>query len=245
MTMTSTDQPTTTKTTQIARSGTRRWVLTALTAAACAAAGVVFTRQSADATTTAAAYVQEAGTIGVVDVEAAITGSTKGQQFQQQGQAIQNEFATQLQQLGEQLRSEQAAFNELREGSEQQIEKRRLLRELQGQRQVLQQVAEAELQDFRRTQYLAIYNEMAAAVQKVAQDRGLAVVIRKNISPLPDDLSQLNAQQLGSVLGGQTTLYVSPGADITSEVIQAMNAASGGDEAPATGEAQQSEAGGN
>lgn len=219
--MTSTDQTTT-------RGGTRRWVLTMLTAAACAAAGVIFTRQSADAAA-AAAYVQDAGSIGVVDVETAITSSAKGQRFQQRGQALQNDFAARIQQLGERIRSEQAAFNELREGSEQQIEKRRLLLELNGQRQVLQQVAEAELQQYRRTQYLEIYNDMTAAVQKVAQDRGLAVVIRKNISPLPDDLSELNAQQLGGALGGQTAVYVSPGADITSEVVQAMNATTNDD----------------
>jgi Skp family chaperone for outer membrane proteins len=163
------------------------------------------------------------GGVGVVDVNGVITGSDIGQALQAQGEARRTQIQGELTNLRTQLEGQQAALAELQPGSEQFEETQARARQIAVRAQVLQQLGQDELARFNRDNLIDVYGQLEEAIRQVARERGLDVVIRKAQGDLPDDLRTLNPQQLNQALAGQTTLYVSAGSDITTEVIAAMN----------------------
>ena len=165
------------------------------------------------------------GGVGVVDVAVAIQESARGQQLREENRQYAERTNAELQQLQQQAQAEQQAIADLREGTPERLERERNLRRLAGEGQLKQQLQRQEIELASRDAYVELYDRMTAAVEQVARERGLSVVIRKTETGLPEDLSQVTIQQIEQVLARQQTLYVSPGADVTTEVIQKMDAA--------------------
>ena len=212
-----------------AQKSRRAWLTTGVAAlAACGATFLLTTNQSAEANATSFSSAQAATTIAVIDVDAAINGSQQGQALKASGQALTDEYNALIKALQDQIQQEQAAANQMNKESKAFRDKRREIIALNARGQGLQQAREAELAEFQRDQYLTAFRSMQAAVNQVAKDKGIAIVIRKNTVTIPDNIDQANPQQVGAILGGQSTLFVAPEADITTDVISAMNAAFGG-----------------
>ena len=206
----------------------RTWLTTGVAAlAACGATFLLTTNQPAEANATAFTAAQAQTSIAVVDVDAAINGSQQGQALKSAGQALTDEYNALIKSLQDQIQQEQAAANQMNKESKAFREKRREIIALNARGQGLQQAREAELAEFQRDQYLTAFRSMQAAVNQVAQDKGIAIVVRKNTVSIPDNIDQANPQQVGAILGGQSVLFVSPEADIMTDVISAMNAAFG------------------
>ncbi|MEM1444876.1 MAG: OmpH family outer membrane protein [Planctomycetota bacterium] len=109
-------------------------------------------------------------------------------------------------------------------GSQARLDKEKELRALLVEAQVWQQVSQAEEQAARSREFLALYEAANAAVEAVAKDRGLDIVLTAGQLPDLAQLARADAQQIAAVLQNRKVLYSSEGADITQAVLARMNA---------------------
>ena len=222
-----------------------------LTAVALAAAGIALlpgrSPAAANAAAAAAAARQQAGGVAVVDVPAVINESAAGKALEEQGRARAGEIQAELERIAAEIQRKQEDQTQVLPESDEYAELGRDIRNLAVERQVRGQAGQQELAQFNQQSVIRLYRRIEQAVQAVAQERGLAVVIRKNAQPLPEDLSQVDPQQLGALLATQTTLYTDPGSDITGEVTAKLDEIMGnggqGEAAPAAQAAPAAEGG--
>lgn len=82
----------------------------------------------------------------------------------------------------------------------------------------------AEMQAEQKRQMLLIFNKITAAVQEVATAKGIDLVIAEQKPEFPPNLDQINADQLRVMINSQNVLFSTPQADISTDVITAMDA---------------------
>ncbi len=153
--------------------------------------------------------------------------------------ALQAELQAAGEAAGQELQQAQATFQEdvknlqlLADGSEQRLERERELGERRALLEYRQQALQQEVGLRQNDANLKFFDLAEQAIAEVAEARGLAVVIRKNIQELPDDRARLRRvapNELVNLFQGQTTLYVASNVDITSEVVEKLDAAAGGE----------------
>jgi Skp family chaperone for outer membrane proteins len=193
----------------------------AITAVAVAASvfGVVALQQPAVATSA----MQPAGSsVGVVDFDALMGRSDYAKSLQTQlnesRQSAQEQLQAQANQLQEEIRQIDA---NLERGTDQYREKRTELIIRQAELEARRQLAQAQAIEAARDANIELFSFVEQAVQQVAQERGLGVVLRKNLRGLPEDTNLLRGVELNdleTLIRGQTVLYVDPSIDITGEV---------------------------
>lgn len=162
--------------------------------------------------------------IGVVDFELILKDSALGKRLTAEGARIAQQRNQEIETLRTRGLEAQEAARQLAENSQQRRDLEAQIRQINFEFQFLNQYVQSELSEFRKSAVIAIDNSVKQAVGEVARERGLAVVFRKS-TPLPPNLMQGNEATINQMLSSQSTLYVSPGVDITSEVIQKMDAA--------------------
>jgi Skp family chaperone for outer membrane proteins len=129
------------------------------------------------------------------------------------------------------------------------LEKRQKLKDLQTQRDTLKpdspqygelnkqlvqasidfevwgRIQQAEIQRMQKQQMKSLFDRITAGVAQVATQRQLDLVIAEQRPEFPDNLDQLNVDQLRALINQRNVLFSSPVVDISSEVIAAMDAA--------------------
>lgn len=172
----------------------------------------------------AASNAPAAGGVGVVDLARILTEPTLSQRLQEQGQQFQQSMNQQLQALQQRGQQLQEAVAEAAPDSDDARDLRNQISQVAFELQYRNQFGSAQMANFRKQAKIAILDAARKAVAEVARERGLSVVIQKSIELSPQLLQQGSDQDVSNAIQQQTTLYVSPGADITGEVIQKMNA---------------------
>ncbi len=82
-------------------------------------------------------------------------------------------------------------------------------------------------ESFQREQMLALkqaFQKIEAAIAEVAKQKGIAVVITDNRTPLPDNLDRMNMQQLQALINSRAILYADDAVDISSDVLALLDA---------------------
>lgn len=128
------------------------------------------------------------------------------------------------------------------------LEKRQKIKDLQAQRDTLRpdspqfselnrqllqagvdyevwgRLQQAEVQRQQKIQMKALYDKITAAVAEVAAKRGIDLVIAQQDPDFPENLDQINVDQLRMLINQHNVLYHTPVVDISSEVIAVMDA---------------------
>ncbi len=170
-----------------------------------------------------------AGGIGVLDFE-------KLQEQSEYFKKLRGELESLAQELDGELRAEAAKIQEearqarenLAPGSDQLRAKEEELGERQAMLQFRQQLAQRRSLDEVKAKNLEFYEQVEKATRKVASDRQLSAVLRKNMRPMPTSLEEvrrLEAADLEQRIRGQYFVYVDAGADVTGEIVQELDAA--------------------
>jgi Skp family chaperone for outer membrane proteins len=82
----------------------------------------------------------------------------------------------------------------------------------------------ARLEGEQKQQTKSLFEKIVQVTQEVAQQRGIDVVIADQRPPMPDNLAQVNVQQLQALLASRNILYVNSKVDISQDVIAALDA---------------------
>ncbi len=165
-----------------------------------------------------------AGGIGVVDMERVFNNTEATKQLRAQGEQLQGQLEQELTALQGEVEELQASLAELDQQSDQAQELRARAGQKAFELQFRSQYANVQLSNFRKQANLAVYGAVRQAAAEVARERGLSVVIQKSRSIPQQVIQQGSDNDLSQAIQQQTTLYVSPGADITGEVIAKMDA---------------------
>jgi len=90
--------------------------------------------------------------------------------------------------------------------------------------EVWQRIQGADIQRQQKTQMLAIFNKITTSVSEVATQKGLDLVIAEQRPEIPDNLDQINVDQVRLLINQRNVLYSTPNVDISNDVIASMDA---------------------
>lgn len=174
-------------------------------------------------TTTAAA--QGANNVGVVDLERVYAESALVKAGREELESYRLRIEDAIKQLQQQGAQKVAERDQLSPAAARHRELRQEIGLLSAQMQALKQMGDNEINIMIRRLELRFLRLARDATAKVAQERKLALVLRKS-PPIPDnlDLSDENAvRNLEAKMAQQVIVYSAPDVDITSEVLLTMD----------------------
>jgi Skp family chaperone for outer membrane proteins len=89
---------------------------------------------------------------------------------------------------------------------------------------VWQEMQGADIQRMQKQQMLTIFNKITTTVAEVATAKALDLVVAEQRPEIPDNLDQLNVDQVRLLINQRNVLYSTPAVDISNDVIAAMDA---------------------
>jgi Skp family chaperone for outer membrane proteins len=84
-------------------------------------------------------------------------------------------------------------------------------------------LTQVDVQRQQKEQMERMFKKIEAAVAEVAKQRGIDLVITQQKPDIPDNLDQINVQQLKDDINGQNLLYFNPKLDISDDVVALMD----------------------
>ena len=98
-------------------------------------------------------------------------------------------------------------------------------------------ITSAQLQGQQKQQMKTLFDKIVSATSAVAQQKGIDLVIADQRPDLPENLAQINVEQMRAILNGRNVIYNTNKADITHDVIAQLDStyksSGGGTTAPA------------
>ena len=98
-----------------------------------------------------------------------------------------------------------------------------------------QKITQATVQGQQKQQMKALFDKIVTATSEVAQQKGIDLVLADQRPDLPENLAQVNVDQLRALLNTRNIVYMGPKVDLNPDVIAALDAKyrAGGGTAPA------------
>jgi Skp family chaperone for outer membrane proteins len=90
--------------------------------------------------------------------------------------------------------------------------------------QAWMQITKLDLERAQKEQILQLFEEITKAIAKVAEQKGIEIVLAEQKPEIPADLEAVNVEQLRGLLGQRNVLYTKALADISDAVIVQMDA---------------------
>ena len=208
------------------RRRTRR--LTAVAVAALAAAGVASlvaapAARSQNAPAAAGQSGATGGKAAVVNVNLVRSKIKELNDFRAKVQAQQALIDASRKGHEAQLATATDALRNLKPETEQWNEKIVKLDEDRAKFNVEDQLAQAGLLRAVNFEQKRLYDKIIAVATQLAKRKGIDVVMVYNDVQVPPGVQEMNPEQLNTLLGQRTILYVSDQADLTNEVIAMMD----------------------
>ena len=85
-------------------------------------------------------------------------------------------------------------------------------------------MTQAEVQGEQKRQLLSIFNRITTTVSEVATQKGIDLVITDQRPEIPENLDQVNVDQLRAMINSRNVLFFKPQVDISADVVAALNA---------------------
>jgi Skp family chaperone for outer membrane proteins len=117
-----------------------------------------------------------------------------------------------------------SARDALKPDAPQYAEKNKLLQAAQVDLEVWGRIMQADGQRTFKQQLKALYDKVTAGIAEVAAEKKIDLVIAEIKPEIPDNLEQVNPDQLRALMTQRNVLFVSSQLDITNDVISAMDA---------------------
>jgi Skp family chaperone for outer membrane proteins len=123
-----------------------------------------------------------------------------------------------------QINDTKAARDSLKPDTAQWAERNKELVRLAVEYEAWQKIVQADLERQQKMQMKAIFDRITESIGQVATSRGIDLVIAEVRPELPDNLDQINTNDLRARLISRNVLFSVPQVDISNDVIAAMDA---------------------
>ncbi len=117
-----------------------------------------------------------------------------------------------------------AALKQLQPGSPQYNDKRKELIQKAVELDTWKKVTQAQVQDQQKFQMKALFDKIADAVKAVATQQKLDLVITETNVDFPQDMDQINLDQLRALINQRNVMYSSGKLDISAQVTAKLDA---------------------
>jgi Skp family chaperone for outer membrane proteins len=119
----------------------------------------------------------------------------------------------------------QAARDQLKPDAPSWGEKNNEFLRLRIEFEIWAQMQQLNLQTQQKQQMKILFNKITQSVSEIATQKGIDLVLAEQKVEIPENLDQINVDQLKAVIGQRNVLFVnSSTVDITNDVITAMDA---------------------
>lgn len=119
----------------------------------------------------------------------------------------------------------QAARDQLKPDAPSWGEKNNEFLRLRIEFEIWAQMQQLNLQTQQKQQMKILFNKITQSVSEIATQKGIDLVLAEQKVEIPENLDQINVDQLKAVIGQRNVLFVNSSAvDITNDVITAMDA---------------------
>jgi outer membrane protein len=185
--------------------------------------------------TAAGAFAQEAARVGVVNPARIFQDMQETKDLKQK---LENDRATlekEVQSRQNKVKDLLAARDLLKPDSAQYAEADQKFMQEAIQFDTWSKITQAQLQGQQKQQMKVLFDKIVSTTQEVAQQRQIDLVVADQRPDLPENLAQVNVEQLRAILNGRNIMYMSPKVDISGDVIAALDAkyrAGGGQPTP-------------
>lgn len=85
-------------------------------------------------------------------------------------------------------------------------------------------LTQADIQRNQRDQMRRLFDKIQTATARVAQQRGFDIVLADQRPELPENLEQLNVEQVRTLINQRNILFASPAVDLSADVTAALDA---------------------
>lgn len=140
------------------------------------------------------------------------TMEAEGKQFEEK----KREFQTKLQEL-------QASREQLKPDSPQYAQRNQELLKVATEFEVWGKITQADVQRSQKLRMKALFEKIQDAVSKVAEQKQIDLVISEQKPEVPENIDQVNVDQLRAILNGRNVLYHTPRVDISNDVIAVLD----------------------
>jgi Skp family chaperone for outer membrane proteins len=123
------------------------------------------------------------------------------------------------------IKDAQAARDALKSDSPQWTERNQELLRLAIDYDVWQKTMQADLEGQQKRQMATLFNKITQSVAQVAAAKGLDLVIAEQRPDLPENMDQIQVNDLRARLTARNVLFNTPQVDISNDIIAAMDAA--------------------
>jgi Skp family chaperone for outer membrane proteins len=119
----------------------------------------------------------------------------------------------------------QAARDQLKPDVPQWADRNKEMLQLRIEFEIWAQMQQMNLQTQQKQQMRTLFNKITQSVSEIATQKGIDLVLAEQKVEIPENLEQINVDQLKAVIGQRNVLFVNSSAvDITNDVITAMDA---------------------
>jgi Skp family chaperone for outer membrane proteins len=142
-------------------------------------------------------------------------------------QKIQNDLRTletERQAREQKVKDLQAARDVLKPDAPQYNEKNKDFLQGRIEYEIWIQLQRANLEREQKVQMRALFNKITQVVAEVATAKSIDLVIAEQRTDIPENLDNINVDQLKAVIGQRNVLFNSAAMDITNDVITALDA---------------------
>jgi Skp family chaperone for outer membrane proteins len=85
-------------------------------------------------------------------------------------------------------------------------------------------MTQGEVQNEQKRQLLSIFTRITNTISEVATQKGIDLVITDQRPEIPENLDQVNVDQLRALINSRNVLFFKPQVDISADVVAALNA---------------------
>jgi len=85
-------------------------------------------------------------------------------------------------------------------------------------------ITQATLQGQQKQQMKVLFDKIVASTSAVAQAKNLDLIFADQRPDLPENLAQVNVEQLRAILNGRNIMYMNPKVDVSNDIIADLDA---------------------
>lgn len=171
------------------------------------------------ASSSASATATPALKIGVVSVREVFSGSKKYMQCQAQATRSANQARTELEDLAKRADADEAELKVLKQGTADYVKQLQIVLEARAKLQNQQELLKQQRMMEDKTTFEGLYQEVLKAVDAVAKEKGLDLVLERTEPKFP-----MSNDELSSTVAAHKVLYAGGAVDLTNEVTARVDA---------------------
>lgn len=162
--------------------------------------------------------------VGVANAARIFNEMQETRDLQQQLEQERKKMEETIRQKRGQLQALREARDQLKPDSPQYQERNRELLNATVEFETWGRLMQAEIQRTQKQRMVNLFEKIEAAVEAVAKQHGLELVLAQHATELPADLDEISIDQVRAIINQRNVLYASEAVDLTEEVLAHLDA---------------------